>query len=696
MTQLRPIAVLAVLLIAGCSTDDTVSGGGLLNLDNPPVDPSSATLRVIGPNNTGSGGVSVTAGCSQTGFIAEFLDGNGKGIANAFVRIVSDLGTVRSADGRSTGGATTDAQGRARFTYIAPSDVLGSDIDTLQPTSGIDDTPVQGDPFEVQLSAGPAPTLTLLGPGGVASGNLAVPADTLVAGFTAQVRPGASCQPREGHTVNFTVTQGRIDAPSGNVATFSGKTNASGLLDFDYLTPDFVTRPTDFTIKATTSVSRQSATANYVVRVLPPQISLSGPDQAFPADTRQGYRLRLTKADGTPIPGEQVTITASQGTIRHQRTTANQPAFTTDSAGEIRFSYTPPAGIDRQTLATITAESQDLGVSADLLVTIEPDQIQLSGPSDAFPGERRTGFVVKLTRADGRTIPGARVEITAGQGTIEHIRSSSSPGNFRTDDFGEIAFAYTPPAGIVQTTNVTITATATDSAIATDTIVTVRPHSFRFTAPEPNSAVLVGVDNAQPLSFSWTTAGGSGVVGDVVLTSSSTNARFLVNTDVESRGVRSVTVRTNSAGNFSQPVSIFSNFSEFVTITATDASNGQQIAKLPIQFVDTPGTNPDSAILTVTPARINASLNPDATAELLFRVTNDANEPIDGLDVVFRIVGGSTHPNEEIFPIGGTTRQGEARSTYYPRPGTGTPQDVLLEACLADNSLCDTYLITVE
>ena len=120
------------------------------------------------------------------------------------------------------------------------------------------------------------------------------------------------------------------------------------------------------------------------------------------------------------------------------------------------------------------------------------------------------------------------------------------------------------------------------------------------------------------------------------------------------------------------------------------------IARLPIQFVDQPGSDPDSAILTATPTAINATTDPGATADLLFQVTNSANEPIDGINVTFEIIGGSTHPNEEIFPIGGTTRQGQARSTYFTRPGTGAVVPVTLRACIEGGSICDDYQITVE
>lgn len=688
-------ALLIAFSVSACTTDDSV-GQRLLNLDANTVNPEDAELRILGPGGIGSGGVSVVAACDETGFIALLTDGSDRGIPDVFVRVRPDLGTVVASNGRSNGGATTDSQGRARFDYIAPSNVAASDFDVLTATTAIDDVPIESNDFEVEVIPGPQPELTLIGPGGVASGDLEVSAGAIATGFLASVRPGTNCQPRDGHQVNLTVLQGRIDAPPGDINSGGGPTESGGLLEFDFTAPDFITSPTDITIQGTATVARQTDRANYVVRVLPPVITITGPDTAFPGDTRQGFRLTLARSDGQPLADQRVNLSATQGTLRHMRTSSSQSNFTTDAFGAINFTFTPPGGIEDEVTVTIQAQAFDLGIDADVLVTVLPNELKLTGPADAFPGEDRSGFRAKLTLADGRVVPDEQLNITASQGAVTHDRSSSSPGNFRTDTFGEIDFIYTPPSDIVDTTNVTITATANDSAVERDIVVTVRPHTFRFTSPGANQPISVGVDNAEPLLFEWQTAAGDGVQGTVNLSSSSNDARFLVNTDVESRGRSTATVETDSSGQFRAPVSIFSNFSEFVTITATDADNGRQIARLPLQFVDSPGTHPDSAILTATPAAIDATTNPGATADLLFRVTNDANEPIDGLDVVFELVGGSTHPNEEIFPIGGTTRKGEARSTYYTRPGTGAPVNVLLRACLEDGSLCDDFQITIE
>lgn len=592
----------AVLALSACTTDDGTTG--LLDLDGSTdqVQVEDATLKIVGPGNVGSGGVAVTALCESSGFFAELLDGNDKPIGDTFIRIVSGLGTVRAQSGNSGSGAVTDANGRARFVYTAPGNVTTNDFDELQAFTGLqdpetrDNVPIESDPYEIEIVPGPRPTLTLAGPGNIASGSLEVPSGGTARGFLATVRPGESCQPRANQQITVATTpngQGRIDAPPGEVASGGGLSNSAGQLEFDFQAPTNITTATQITLNASVSVARQTRTANYILTVLPPLI-------------------------------------------------------------------------------------------------------RLTGPADAFPGETRTGFRLELTRSDGQALPNQRVNVSATQGTIEHVRNNPSQRTFETDAFGVLNFSFTPPSNIATTTNVTITAEAFDLGISQTLVVSVRPDTFRFSSPTANTAVDVGVANAADLLFQWRNAGGSGVAGTVNLSSSSNDARFLVNSDVESRGVRQVSVETDTTGAFRVPVKIFSNFSEFVTITATSASNTQVRATLPVQFVDQPGTDPDSAILVATPTAINATTDPGATADLVFSVTNASNEPIDGINVTFQIVGGSTHPNEEIFPIGGTTRQGEARSTYFTRPGTGTAVPVTLRACIEGGSICDDYQITVE
>lgn len=604
------LAALAAISIGlhGCTTDEA-TGNGLLDLDGDNdtdvIDPAEVDLVIVGPGNVGSGGVAVIASCEQTGFLARLTDGDGDAIPNTFIRVVPTLGRVRAASGNSNGGATTNSNGEARFIYVAPDNVATNDFDELTAFTGIEDETIESDPYEVEVTTGGRPTLTLVGPGNVQSGDLEIPAsrqtasstrrgrDSFARSFLAQVRPAATCQSRADRTVTLNAPQGRIDAPPGSINSSTAQTSSAGTVEFDFLAPSGVSTPTDILIAASTTVARQTGTANYLVRVLPPEITFTG-------------------------------------------------------------------------------------------------------PADAFPGTPRTGFSIRLTDADGVVIAGERVTVSATQGTVEHVPSNQNQGNFETDSFGRLAFNYTPPANINTATNVTITANAFDLGITRTLLVTVRPDTFRFASPTSNTAVNVGVANAADLIFEWRNAAGAGVAGTVVLTSTSNDARFLVNSDVESRGVRSVTVDTNASGAFQVPVRIFSNFSEFVTVTASSQANSQVIARLPIQFVDQPGSDPDSAILTATPTAIDATTDPGATADLLFQVTNSANEPIDGINVTFEIIGGSTHPNEEIFPIGGTTRQGQARSTYFTRPGTGAVVPVTLRACIEGGSICDDYQITVE
>ena len=78
---------------------------------------------------------------------------------------------------------------------------------------------------------------------------------------------------------------------------------------------------------------------------------------------------------------------------------------------------------------------------------------------------------------------------------------------------------------------------------------------------------------------------------------------------------------------------------------------------------------------------------PDATeqpsVELTMEVRNNAFQPINGAQVLFRILSPSvTRPNERVFPGGGTTdANGLARSRYFA-PNVTAESLVDIEACV--------------
>ena len=580
-------ALICAFAIAACSTDDSV-GSGLLDPgggSGGTVDPDNVNLRILGPGSAGSGGVAVVSACTESGFIAELTDGGGDGIPKVFVRVRPDLGSVKASNGSSNGGATTDAQGRARFDYIAPANVTRNDIDVLVASVTIDDVVVNSDDFEVEVVPGPPPELSIIGP--AASGALKVPAGTTRTGFIAEVTPGESCQPREGHTVSFQTNLGEINAPPDDFASFSGTTDRFGEVEFSYTAPDTVSASTRVMIRAEASVSRQTDTATYALSVEPPTLSFTGPNDAAPGRVRTGFQLQLTRSDGIALQGEKISVTSSV------------------------------------------------------------------------------------------------------QGTISDTNPNPSAERFVTDAFGRINFSFKPPVSITTETVATLTATVTGTPLTRSFDLTIKPDTFLFTAPDAGTPIPVGVNNRQPLNFSWRTAtsdGGAPVQGTLKLTTDSPTALFVVNDDPQNP-VDSVVVNTNSSGTFAFPVAIYSNSSEFVTITARDQAATQRQTTLTVQFVDQPGTTPGHVNLVVDPLQVETSTTTQNKATIEFTVLNEAFEPIAGQDVSFTLVQSASGDNlERIFPGGGTTDgQGQARSEYFSGRSAGTAR---IRACVVSVGRC--------
>ena len=94
------------------------------------------------------------------------------------------------------------------------------------------------------------------------------------------------------------------------------------------------------------------------------QLTLTGPADASPGTERVGFRATLKQSDGTTaIPAQLLTLTSDAGgtfTVRNGTTqVTNASSGTTNSSGQVQFSYTPPSTIvsDRAVRITVTAEN---------------------------------------------------------------------------------------------------------------------------------------------------------------------------------------------------------------------------------------------------------------------------------------------------------------------------------------------------
>lgn len=341
-------------------------------------------------------------------------------------------------------------------------------------------------------------------------------------------------------------------------------------------------------------------------------------------------------------------------------------------------------------------------------------KLTLVGPTESSPGVERTGFRATLTQTDGTTaVPAQALTLKSDSGGTFNVTSGSSQTinttAATTNNFGQVQFSYTPPSSIAADKTIKLTVTADNFKDAagdplTQSInVTVRADTFKFTEPEFGARAGVGSNNAVPLTFQWANApaaGGAAVAGKLCLKADSTG--FLIINDDPTTKNQSQQVMTSleSGGDFAFPVSVFSDSSGFVEVTASDCDSPKRTATVGVQFVDDPCTGSGCVSLD---APVTVAPSPDSSgnqrkAKLTIDVRNDAFKPIDGIQVTFTLlnaIGNSV--NEYVFPGGGTTdATGKASSEYFVPSGTGT---ATVQACVRRSSgenLCRTRDIQVK
>lgn len=94
------------------------------------------------------------------------------------------------------------------------------------------------------------------------------------------------------------------------------------------------------------------------------RLTLSGPADASPGIERTGFRATLKQSDGTTaIPAQLLSLKSDAGgtfiVTSGDTPVANASSGTTNSAGQVQFSYTPPSTIvsDRAVRITVTADN---------------------------------------------------------------------------------------------------------------------------------------------------------------------------------------------------------------------------------------------------------------------------------------------------------------------------------------------------
>lgn len=351
--------------------------------------------------------------------------------------------------------------------------------------------------------------------------------------------------------------------------------------------------------------------------------------------------------------------------------------------------------------------------------------LTMTGPTSGSPGVDLPGFRVSINQGTGtRTTAaeGVGVTLTATNGTVSIVeRGVTRPGlgSGFTDAFGRINFVFTPDPVLTANATGIVRATISDpryldlcfdevNAVCDGSLsVAIQRDDFRFTAPVFGSSVTVGRPNAQRLQFNWRNANGQPIVnpngGNPCV---NLEARFTGAGVTAQRGIiisgdptppqQRRTVQLNTAGNFAQTVEVFSDLSGFVEIDAREnrgcgaSPEEGLIATTGMQFIDEfceqSADGRDCVdlrmplALTVVPDAVEQS-----SVELVMEVRNNAFQPINAAQVLFRILVPSVpRTNERIFPGGGTTdATGLARSRYYA-PNIAAATTVDIEACVRE------------
>jgi len=734
------------------------------------ITPNPVKLSIRGPGAQPSGTVTLQAGQSARGFTAAVVDSVNDPVPDITLTFTAKNDTdVTTGRVRTPQGNITDANGLLSFDYTSPSTIREESDVTITATGNANGNPLTAG-FIVVVTPPPpdpvAPTLTVTAPNGSRQTVAALSTtDGFVATLLDETGTGVS-----GTTVNLTLTDsGSNDA--GTLLTASGGTptrtsfvtNSNGEIRFRYKAPRASTTQR-VTLDAsyrfgTDTIEAQAPVVLTVTKISAPVLTAEGPNgepsgaiQIATGTPITGLLATLVDGNGEPVVARQLSFTPSVGTV----TTPN--GLSTDGVGQVEFDYRAPAGVTTSTNVTIRVDAAGVdGVnptaSYNLTVTPTPPEasptMAIVGPSEALPGQSKSGFTLSFKRDNGEPLEGAKVRFTtnptSNQISVLAADGTEQPGNTvgTVDAFGEVDFNVKPSTSSgASDTTFTITASVesngtrasvvrqctsdADAVCTASKIVTVRADRFGFVAPPAYGASApTGRDQGTKLNFEWKDAGNVGVSGCLDLTMTapggSTGGKFglIVAGDPTSPTERK-RVLLNSSGNFdtADALAAFSDSSGFSEITATEnrncsdtvASNARK-STTALQFVDAIPTREFN--VTLRGQSDSMILTRDTQLPLSVEVLNDASQPLDNIKVQFGFCQTATTPkanNEEITPGGGTTNADGKATTTYLLPSSfasGQPANstVRITACIdgsftacsdTGSNVCDTFDIFLK
>lgn len=573
--------------------------------------------------------------------------------------------------------------------------------------------------------------VTLDGPDCVEVGSTAT-------GFTAKLTTASGGLGKNVY-VALTATVGDTDAgtiratkPEGGTTIGGANTSALGVVPFTYTPPtDAIRNPVVVTLTGTAKVDDADAgTAKMLLSLEPgagPSVRVQGPlaegsttvrassgqVEADPGELVPDFLVTASRttsscAGAGPLSGASITVTP---------TLVGAKARLVDAAtlldGTAAFDYIAPSSVTALTTDTLTVKVTSGASSTtqtfDVVVNPTPPpstvRVRVSGPTTVSPNVSQAGYTatVESVDAEGTVIASeaTKLAITLSDGGAVTLTPNAEGLRGVTDANGKVGFSITPLTSTTANRSIVLTAkvdTTNSSALtaacalATSTCtqtldLLVQPDVFSFTSPIYGAQGTVGEPNAVPLSFRWATAAGTGVPGCVNLSASfqgSSTSPYLLKINGDPvPATQTRVVKLGSDGGLQVPVSVLSDRSGFVLVTATEnracgastVTSGTLTASTGVQFVDEICvTTSDGRNCVDLQAPLRTLSSPDAsgvqrTVNLTFTVLNNAYQPVDGAQVLFNIVtpaNGASTSNERIFPGGGTTSaSGVATSQYY-------------------------------
>ena len=234
-------------------------------------------------------------------------------------------------------------------------------------------------------------------------------------------------------TVTFTVTKGAaVFANAGQSADI--RTDAHGMAEVDLSS----TVADASTVEAKINQSSDSKTVNFIADVSTAQIAelvVTQDGSVADGSTANTLRVKVTDAFGNALAGQTVSVTAGNGATV-------SPTVITGPDGTVEISVTSQtAGVSAVT-ATINSSSQSQNVTfiADVS-TAKIAELEVIRDNAVADGSTANTLQVKVTDANGNTLAGQTVSVTAGNsatvaptvttqpdGTVEIIVTSQTAG----------------------------------------------------------------------------------------------------------------------------------------------------------------------------------------------------------------------------------------------------------------------------